>query len=489
MARPVTRGASAMVLKRLLGPCLLNILLAALAWYSLGRASAWDGTKVQLTGSLAFLALAQFVALAALIDRCVRIAVRWRSHQRDEQHLPRLGVHIISFLIYAVSLSAGVRLVFHQSLEPILAASGIIGLVFAFAVRGLVSDIFAGIALHLDTNVRRGDWLHFQHRGQEITARLIEFDWRTAILHDLAENAVLIPNSEFAQLRVNNRSFPTPFTEACAKIEVGAEHDHQRVIAILQNAANRAAADGHIMSQPEPYIRMANIANGVMPFEIWYCIGPQVPRGRPRHFVLAHAMAFLKASGIPVVPVAHQNAHPQSTTFSENFGLAEVRQRILGQVPFFSMLSQEALLGIAQKTLPMRISARQVIIQAGDSGDSMFVVLEGQLDVILTAQSSAFTVASLWPGDCFGEMSLFTGAARSATVVARQGAILMEIKKQTMFELFQENPPLMDWAAAMIEARNLANSKKIGGRDDAGQVEEAHQVSFVSRIAAWFMSA
>ena len=46
-------------------------------------------------------------------------------------------------------------------------------------------------------------------------------------------------------------------------------------------------------------------------------------------------------------------------------------------------------------------------------------------------------MASLWPGDFLCEISLFTGAPRSATIVARDNCIVLEIGKETVAGLFQ----------------------------------------------------
>ncbi len=82
--------------------------------------------------------------------------------------VPRLALQIGSFLLYVVILAAAINLVFRQSLTAILGASGVIGLVLGFALRGLVSDVFSGIALQLDRSIALGDWLDFQYRGRDM---------------------------------------------------------------------------------------------------------------------------------------------------------------------------------------------------------------------------------------------------------------------------------------------------------------------------------
>ena len=82
---------------------------------------------------------------------------RRSSDPRATTRIPRLALQIATFLIYVVLFSAAISLVFDKSLATILGAAGIIGLVMGFALRGLVSDIFLGIALQIDASLTPGD--------------------------------------------------------------------------------------------------------------------------------------------------------------------------------------------------------------------------------------------------------------------------------------------------------------------------------------------
>ena len=104
-------------------------------------------------------------------------------------------------------------------------------------------------------------------------------------------------------------------------------------------------------------------------------------------------------------------------------------------------------------------------MQAGDPGDSMFIVSEGSLDVIIATSKGPVIVAQLWPGDCLGEMSLFTGEPRSAQVRTREASVTFEVRKQTMAAIFKRNPSLALRIAETMQARHQSNA------DARGRVE------------------
>jgi len=190
-------------LKRLVLPVTLN--LGLLVYLLVFHSGAWWWQNESAAGAdlLTKIAqLGQFVALAYLINKLI-----WFLHDRAETQstkkvVPRLALHIIVVLIYVVLALAGLNLVFNQPLETFLAASGVLGFVVGLALRGLVSDLFCGIALALDSSIQSGDWLMFQHRGREIKAQFIEFNWRLTHLVDGDGIGILIPNSEFSAVTV-----------------------------------------------------------------------------------------------------------------------------------------------------------------------------------------------------------------------------------------------------------------------------------------------
>jgi small-conductance mechanosensitive channel len=477
----------------LLVPILLNVVLAAAAWAYLGSAIAWSapgrtGANPYLAGGIAFL---QFPVLAALADRLVKALLIDRGKARHEQAIPALAFYLGTAVIYLIAVSASYRLVFGQSLETVLAASGVVGLVLGFALRGLLSDIFSGIVLHLDPTIHNGDMLRLNHRGTEMEARLINFEWRCAVLHDTDANTVLIPNSEFAQLRMLNLTSPEPFSWYAAKISVSADRPPSYVSPILKNAADRAAADGIVLKKPAPHILVSDTVNGLTDYSIRYALPPNASRRSAKDRVLRYALQFLHAAGVSMTPMTYQGLVPLQgeTAVSNNFALQEVRARVLANVPFFTALNHAELDYIAEHTAPHRFPGGSRVIVAGDTGDSMFLVLEGRLDVVVDSENGPVIVASLWPGDCFGEMSLFTGAPRTATIIALEAVQVIEVTKDIIAALFERNPHLAHAVAEVIEARSQATRRTLDDLNKTVDTPELRTETLFGKIRSFFKLA
>jgi CRP-like cAMP-binding protein len=88
----------------------------------------------------------------------------------------------------------------------------------------------------------------------------------------------------------------------------------------------------------------------------------------------------------------------------------------------------------------------------------MFILIEGGLEVTIpNDQGQQVVVATIWPGDCVGEMSLLTGEPRSANVRAKVNSTLLEITKADIAPIFEAHPELIEDISIVLEKRKAAN--------------------------------
>jgi CRP-like cAMP-binding protein len=82
------------------------------------------------------------------------------------------------------------------------------------------------------------------------------------------------------------------------------------------------------------------------------------------------------------------------------------------------------------------------IIEQGEAGDCMYVVQQGEVEVVLENPDGEIPLSVLKRGDVFGEMSLFTKQPRSATVRARGKARVLTVDKRGFLKRVHEDPSL-----------------------------------------------
>jgi signal transduction histidine kinase len=101
----------------------------------------------------------------------------------------------------------------------------------------------------------------------------------------------------------------------------------------------------------------------------------------------------------------------------------------LRHIPLFADLSEEDLQQLYGMAETVSIPAGQLVLREGDPGDSLFVVLDGELEVTKRQGSQEVLLALYRPGQFFGEMALLEKAPRSASVRTLRESRLLEISQ------------------------------------------------------------
>jgi predicted RND superfamily exporter protein len=108
-------------------------------------------------------------------------------------------------------------------------------------------------------------------------------------------------------------------------------------------------------------------------------------------------------------------------------------------IPLFSGLRNSQARIVALMTSIRHYTKGQSIMKTGESGDDMYVVLDGELAVCLRADEGLKEVARLERGDAVGEVALFSGT-RSADVMARSDVRLLRFTKDDLMRLRRRYP-------------------------------------------------
>jgi len=146
-----------------------------------------------------------------------------------------------------------------------------------------------------------------------------------------------------------------------------------------------------------------------------------------------------------------QRALGQCRIAIEDAAAAQARDRLdlLWRNPIFAPLPGTVRERLAAQLVPVSASVDDSIIREGDDGDRFFLVAEGRLDVIAKHNH----VATLRPGDHFGEIALLHDSTRTATIVAKTPVRLYALTAEDFLSAIKNHPASRQAAEGSVATR------------------------------------
>lgn len=436
-------------LRRLLWPASILLLLLIPGWPVLEQ---YGAEARELSQRIVFWILGTAIgfSLAWLVVRLIEVMVWGLLERRLESPIPRLLKDLVVALVFVVAGITIVGLVFRRDVTGLWVSSGVLGIIIGFAVRGTIADVFSGVALNVDRSFRVGDWIEIHCRGvDDMRGRVLEVNWRATRMQTVDNTVVIVPNSLIAASVLINLSLPEPRSrfEQTFCLEFGVPTD--RVLRIL--TAGARAAKGPL-TEPPPKAFVHRVTEVGVEYKVRYWLDPVTVSPRSgRHLVTSSILQHLYHAGISL-------AYPKHDLYLARMPVRQLdhgrdRRQLLRRVDLFAALQPEEMDQLALAAQERQINAGEAIVRQHDAGASMFVVVEGLLDVCKDGDGPGQTVhvVELSPGDFFGEMSLLTGAPRAATVLAVTETIVFEIGAEAINDLLARRPELA-WHLAEVAA-------------------------------------
>jgi len=167
-------------------------------------------------------------------------------------------------------------------------------------------------------------------------------------------------------------------------------------------------------------------------------INPGFPGGEKRLSVLYERKV---AETGPVLPVKGRTAD---------------RQRRYEKPPLFSDLSQDEFTAVIEKLSPLDVGAEGMIIRQSEAGDSIFVIVSGQVSIFRRDDdNNEVWITNLGEGNFFGEFGYFSGHKRSASVKAVEDTTLLEITRKDLESIIAKHPRIREVMLKFYKERIL----------------------------------
>jgi len=162
--------------------------------------------------------------------------------------------------------------------------------------------------------------------------------------------------------------------------------------------------------------------------------------------------------------------------------------QFLSNIKLFELLDDDDLAELANVIDELKVPATQTLFQAGDPGDSLFIVQAGEIELyIKDTAGQKIVLATPSAGDMFGELAMLDYGPRTATAVALQESEILVLDRDDLVLLFQKKPEAALHMLAALSSLTRKADELLRTRVSKNLNEEmsmAH-LSVLDRISDW----
>jgi len=298
-----------------------------------------------------------------------------------------------------------------------------------------------------------GDWIKLSaiNSDKEIIGEVDNIDRRNLQLKTESDTIVTISQSSLDDFVIENYWGSGKETRFEISFYFNKNFPVNRVKRVLLSAVKQSIEDNNLQSSKESEVIIKHFDKEVIHYLVYFWINPwkQISPEKIIDRIIATSISYMEISGLYFAEKKEKD-YPIST-------YSDIRN-VIANIDLFLTLNENELIELAKGINETEFLKEEKVIKENDDGDSMFVVVEGLLDVFVSSKDGKqIKVGRLKPGEFFGEMSLMTGEKRSATVICLTDVLLYEIRKESISKIISNRKEVINEFGEIISRRTQLN--------------------------------
>ncbi|MDM8569342.1 mechanosensitive ion channel [Thiotrichales bacterium HSG1] len=386
----------------------------------------------------------------------------WRPLEKNtEQPVPTVVKIFITFIVYLVAFFGIVAFVYDQALTSLLATSGVIVMIVGLAIQINISNIFSGIVINVERPFRVNDGIKIQLGKVFHEGRVVDITWRTTRLLTDEGYVLSIPNSVASEAVIHNYNYTEELCQSSVNIRIDYAHPPERVEKILLDAT---LSTDDVLKNPVPTCKFKKFIDWAAEYTILFYVNDYAKKVSCNGAVFKRVWVHLNRAGI-VPPVVRQEVQTFQGIKSRRLDEASKPMALLHEIDIFLPFSEEIKTYLSELMRRHRFVEGESVVKQGDDGNSLFVIVEGVVVVqVKLDDKKVIDVARLGAGDFFGEMALFTGQKRTATIITMTETTLLEITKDDFVPLIAKQPEVAELISKVLTQRKIRTQSKVDSK-------------------------
>ena len=331
---------------------------------------------------------------------------------------------------------------------------GAVAIGVGFGAQNLINNFISGWILIAERPVRIGDLVEIEG----VTGLVRSVGARCTRIRRPDGIDLLVPNSHLLENNVVNWTLSDTHIRTFVRVGVIYGSPTDQVARLIMRVVTR---NDKVLAHPKPILIFRDFGNDSLVFDIFFWIQAtaEMDLWQAESEIRFEIDQVFRAAGIVIafpqrdvhlyphepVEVRMVEAEPEERRDAKpTFRQHREHVSLLREIELFHSLDDDEVDSLAHALVEHEFDAEEDVVRQGDEGASLFILVHGLLEVKVREVDRERTVAQLIPGEFFGEISLLTGEARTATVTTVTHSRIFELCHDCLTPIVQQRGEVAD---------------------------------------------
>ncbi|GAB4321949.1 mechanosensitive ion channel domain-containing protein [Cyanobacterium aponinum UTEX 3222] len=349
---------------------------------------------------------------------------------------------ISTFIAFAVATMGYIIVIQAMgiNLTSLAVIVGGLGVGIGFGFQDLTRNLISGFTLLGEGKLKVGDLIEFQGKLGYIR----EISIRCTVINMIDGSELIVPNTELTNNTVINWNYDN--CHGRIEVEIGVAYGSDLLL-VTDVLLQSALTVKQILLNPHPQVIFLGFGDNSLNFALWIW----VEKINLKPFIKSSLLYIIeynfKQNNIDIpFPQRDVWLHNVNSKENRNINFSQASQKdkslreLLKQISLFHDFNDLQLIHLIEMGYQKYLQPEEILIKQGEYGDFFALILQGEVEAILEANTTEKIIFYFREGQYFGELPLLLNIPYPTTMKTNQKTRLLLIKKDNFNYLIKEYP-------------------------------------------------
>ncbi len=363
---------------------------------------------------------------------------------RKNKKISHIIVDITKLIIGILFIMVFLRNVFNVNLVAILTPSAILTAIVGLSMKDTIGNLMSGIVIQIEKPFDIGDWIQVG----DLIGRVQEINWRYTKIRTILNIYIIIPNNTISSDNIINYSKPTKEIEVELDIGVSYEVPPVKVKRAIYEILEK---NQYVLKNRRKRVLLMDYGASSINYKIVFGVDNYYVKRFVVDEIYTSIWYQFKNYGIEIpFPIRTVIMRKPEEQKPNKYVIEALKKNDL-----FKDAREDVLEFLATYGNLIKFQRGDEVIREGEMGDTMYIIIEGEYEVMRGGKS----IALISKGDFFGEVALISDKKRNASVICKSEGCVLELDRMLFKLVLERDKVLRDVVYEKFQERVIKELK------------------------------